>query len=320
MNLESSFEEVNDSALSFDKSALSEPVDRSVVHAEFREMYDGGARARGLSSCAWFSGIGSAVGMAFLAASLILILAMIVRLLTESRARAAVCGYRVVNPRAPIRVSKNRANPPLLRDAADRWYRLRRFAASNGLTHDGGGAACCSPLAREPRTEGWAGDLARMFKALGDPVRLRLLSLVASRRVASHAGGEACVCDIAGSFDLSQPTISHHLKVLREAGLRAPLDLGVLLGDSGCVAAAFRGSPTSSGFTCRFTPHRPCDRAGQPSSSSGVLTWVDVSLVDPRQVRGNIRTPRPLDRTHRHLSSLRRKLIGARMTRRSRTA
>lgn len=54
-----------------------------------------------------------------------------------------------------------------------------------------------------------------MFRALGDPVRLRLLSLVAS-----HAGGgEACVCDISDSFDLSQPTISHHLKVLREAGL-----------------------------------------------------------------------------------------------------
>ncbi|CRK52014.1 putative arsenic resistance operon repressor ArsR [Rhodococcus sp. RD6.2] len=74
--------------------------------------------------------------------------------------------------------------------------------------------ACCSPLVREPLTEDWAGDLARMFKALGDPVRLRLLSLVAS-----HAGGEACVCDISRSFDLSQPTISHHLKVLREAGL-----------------------------------------------------------------------------------------------------
>lgn len=53
-----------------------------------------------------------------------------------------------------------------------------------------------------------------MFKALADPVRLRLLSLVAS-----HEGGEACVCDISPSFDLSQPTISHHLKVLRSAGL-----------------------------------------------------------------------------------------------------
>ena len=83
---------------------------------------------------------------------------------------------------------------------------------SNQKLSDGG--ACCSPLAREPLTEDWAGDLARMFKALGDPVRLRLLSLIAS-----HAGGEACVCDISESFDLSQPTISHHLKVLRAAGL-----------------------------------------------------------------------------------------------------
>ena len=73
---------------------------------------------------------------------------------------------------------------------------------------------CCLPLARGPLTEDWAGDLARMFKALGDPVRLRLLS-----RVASHAGGEACVCDLSAGFDLTQPTISHHLKVLREAGL-----------------------------------------------------------------------------------------------------
>ncbi|OZG29772.1 transcriptional regulator [Williamsia sp. 1138] len=73
---------------------------------------------------------------------------------------------------------------------------------------------CCSPLLREPLSAEWAGDLSVMFKALGDPVRLRLLSLVAS-----HAGGEACVCDISDSFDLSQPTISHHLKVLRQAGL-----------------------------------------------------------------------------------------------------
>ena len=73
---------------------------------------------------------------------------------------------------------------------------------------------CCTPLVREPLTEDWAGDLARMFKALGDPVRLRLLS-----RVASHAGGEACVCDLSAGFDLTQPTISHHLKVLRETGL-----------------------------------------------------------------------------------------------------
>ncbi|MBY6413309.1 helix-turn-helix transcriptional regulator [Rhodococcus sp. BP-252] len=73
---------------------------------------------------------------------------------------------------------------------------------------------CCSPLIREPLTVDRSVDFARMFKALGDPVRLRLLSLVAS-----HEGGEACVCDISPQFDLSQPTISHHLKVLRETGL-----------------------------------------------------------------------------------------------------
>jgi ArsR family transcriptional regulator len=77
-----------------------------------------------------------------------------------------------------------------------------------------GTVPCCAPLAHEPLTLDWADDLARMFKALGDPVRLRLVSMVAS-----HAGGEACVCDLTPAFDLSQPTISHHLKVLREAGL-----------------------------------------------------------------------------------------------------
>ena len=73
---------------------------------------------------------------------------------------------------------------------------------------------CCSPLTREPLSPGQAFDLAPVFKALGDPVRLRLASLIAS-----HAGGEACVCDLTEAFDLSGPTISHHLKVLREAGL-----------------------------------------------------------------------------------------------------
>ncbi|ETA06165.1 MULTISPECIES: helix-turn-helix transcriptional regulator [Gordonia] len=76
------------------------------------------------------------------------------------------------------------------------------------------GEACCTPLVQEPLSADATVELARMFKAMGDPVRLRLLSLVAS-----HAGGEACVCDISESFDLSQPTISHHLKVLRQAGL-----------------------------------------------------------------------------------------------------
>ncbi|MBN9103131.1 MULTISPECIES: metalloregulator ArsR/SmtB family transcription factor [unclassified Pseudonocardia] len=73
---------------------------------------------------------------------------------------------------------------------------------------------CCSPLAREPLSPAQAVELAKVFKALGDPVRLRLASLIAS-----HEGGEACVCDLTDAFDLSGPTISHHLKVLREAGL-----------------------------------------------------------------------------------------------------
>lgn len=73
---------------------------------------------------------------------------------------------------------------------------------------------CCSPLVREPLTAALAVKLARLFKAMGDPVRLRLLSLIAS-----HEGGEACVCALSGVFDLSGPTISHHLRVLREAGL-----------------------------------------------------------------------------------------------------
>ncbi|MFC4951019.1 ArsR/SmtB family transcription factor [Pseudonocardia sp. GCM10023141] len=73
---------------------------------------------------------------------------------------------------------------------------------------------CCSPLARQPLSVEQAVGLSRLFKAMGDPVRLRLLSLIAS-----HEGGEACVCDLTGVFDLTGPTISHHLKVLREAGL-----------------------------------------------------------------------------------------------------
>ena len=74
--------------------------------------------------------------------------------------------------------------------------------------------ACCSPVTREPLSAESAERVAPLVKALADPVRLRLLSLVAS-----HADGEACVCDLNDAFDLSQPTISHHLKLLHEAGL-----------------------------------------------------------------------------------------------------
>jgi ArsR family transcriptional regulator len=101
--------------------------------------------------------------------------------------------------------------------------------------------ACCSPVTKEALSTDAAERIAPLLKALADPVRLRLLSLVAS-----HADGEACVCDLNDAFDLSQPTISHHLKVLHESGLLerskrgvwvyyrlqadALRDLGVLLG------------------------------------------------------------------------------------------
>jgi ArsR family transcriptional regulator, arsenate/arsenite/antimonite-responsive transcriptional repressor len=75
-------------------------------------------------------------------------------------------------------------------------------------------AVCCAPLVEGAMSQAEAAELSRVFKALADPVRLRLLNLIAA-----HPGGEACVCDLTGPFDLSAPTISHHLKVLREAGL-----------------------------------------------------------------------------------------------------
>lgn len=75
-------------------------------------------------------------------------------------------------------------------------------------------SACCAPLRADVLDDRDAGQLARAFKALGDPVRLRLLSLIASA-----PGGEVCACDLAEPVGKSQPTVSHHLKVLRGAGL-----------------------------------------------------------------------------------------------------
>jgi ArsR family transcriptional regulator len=74
-------------------------------------------------------------------------------------------------------------------------------------------AACC-PLLREPLTATQAADLAHILKALADPTRLRLVSMVAA-----HEGREACVCDLTDPLGLTQPTISHHLKVLVDAGI-----------------------------------------------------------------------------------------------------
>jgi len=78
------------------------------------------------------------------------------------------------------------------------------------LSRSGG---CCTPISVAPLDEAAASEGAALFKALSDPIRLRLMSIIAS------AGEEVCVCDITPYFNVSGPTISHHLRVLREAGL-----------------------------------------------------------------------------------------------------
>ncbi|MFD1715952.1 metalloregulator ArsR/SmtB family transcription factor [Amnibacterium flavum] len=74
-------------------------------------------------------------------------------------------------------------------------------------------SACCAPIARAPIASDHAESLARSLKALADPARLRLVSMVAA-----HEDSEACVCDLTEPLGLSQPTVSHHLKVLVDAG------------------------------------------------------------------------------------------------------
>ena len=73
---------------------------------------------------------------------------------------------------------------------------------------------CCGPTHRDPIDNVTATALAGKLKALADPTRLRLLSMIQA-----HDGGEACVCDLTAPLGLTQPTISHHLKVLLDAGL-----------------------------------------------------------------------------------------------------
>ncbi|MCW4385656.1 metalloregulator ArsR/SmtB family transcription factor [Salinibacterium sp. SYSU T00001] len=75
-------------------------------------------------------------------------------------------------------------------------------------------ASCCSPSVTSAITADEAEQLARVFKALGDPTRVRLLSLIAGGQ-----GGEACICDLTEPVGLSQGTVSHHMKLLTEAGL-----------------------------------------------------------------------------------------------------
>ena len=119
---------------------------------------------------------------------------------------------------------------------------LRALRSADAVT-------CYSPLAEEPLSREQAEQVAPLLKALAEPNRLRLMSLIAC-----HEGGEACVCDLTEAFELSQPTISHHLKVLHEAGLlerskrgtwvyyRARLDalagLAALIGSDRQVAVA----------------------------------------------------------------------------------
>jgi ArsR family transcriptional regulator, arsenate/arsenite/antimonite-responsive transcriptional repressor len=77
-----------------------------------------------------------------------------------------------------------------------------------------GASTRCAPLLKEPITAAQAADLAQLLKALADPTRLRLVSMVAA-----HENGEACVCELTEPLGLTQPTISHHLKVLIDAGI-----------------------------------------------------------------------------------------------------
>ena len=74
-------------------------------------------------------------------------------------------------------------------------------------------AACCAPLTRDAMTQPQADDLAKSLKAIADPARLRLISIIAASE-----GQEACVCDLTEPLNIGQPTVSHHLKVLTEAG------------------------------------------------------------------------------------------------------
>jgi len=100
--------------------------------------------------------------------------------------------------------------PECIDDCQDRY--MSNQSSVLALAVDGA-AACCPPLSSAALSQVDAARMAGMFKALADPVRLRLFS-----RIAAHTGGEACVCDIQ-DVGVSQPTVSHHLKKLREAGL-----------------------------------------------------------------------------------------------------
>ncbi|MEZ4831437.1 MAG: metalloregulator ArsR/SmtB family transcription factor [Caldilineaceae bacterium] len=116
---------------------------------------------------------------------------------------------------------------------------------------------CCGPILPLQLTDDAAGELSTVFKALANPVRLQMLDILNRR------AGEVCVCDIEGHFDLSQPTISHHLRALRQAGLvdaeqrgtwiyyRARRDDGADAGVSWWVLLLTRDAVMRSAYTGR---------------------------------------------------------------------
>jgi len=97
---------------------------------------------------------------------------------------------------------------------AARLDATREADAAMGPGLIGAMSACCTPLAREPLSAAEAEQLAAALKAIAVPARLRLLSMIYARD-----GGEACVCELTAPLGLTQPTVSHHLKVLLQAGL-----------------------------------------------------------------------------------------------------
>ncbi|WP_261571093.1 ArsR/SmtB family transcription factor [Frankia gtarii] len=115
-------------------------------------------------------------------------------------------------------------------------------------------AACCTPLAAAPLSAEGAEQLAGVLKAIAVPARLRLLSMIYARD-----GGEACVCELTEPLGLTQPTVSHHLKVLVDAGLISRDKRGVwayyrpVPGALAALGALLRPQPVAAG-----TPPERC--------------------------------------------------------------
>jgi ArsR family transcriptional regulator len=107
-----------------------------------------------------------------------------------------------------------------------------------------GSETCCAPLLRAPISAGQTADLARLLKALADPTRLRPVSMVAA-----HEGGEACVRELTEPLGLTQPTVSHHLKIL--------VDAGIFTRDKRGVWANYALAPAAHGRTRRCSQHDP---------------------------------------------------------------